>query len=381
MQKALILTLALISPLMVEAQQRQQPRQTISEAEVVEAMPENISAPQQVSPQQVYVVQNAPTQSNAQVVRTQPVTVVEDTPLKESRAEALRRSRVDVEQETETRIVEKLETERLKAEKERADNIMQALEGKKKEEPVYVAPPVQSSPFQYPAATQQVQVAPVQVVESSPVITSDVLKEEMKSESSEERSRFFIGGLGGYADYPGYKNIQGKYAAGFNLGIQFPERIIIEGSMIFSRYDLEVVPAAGNYTYNYYGTSEFMTIKQTNVTIGAKYRLLEGRMSPVVGVLAGYTRRDYTRTQGNYYYPSQYNDIKSQAFDMGLSGGLTIDLNKNFALDFDLKYMFNLSYSVDTTYKESLMNHQANGRKTPEELDYVLIGVGGKVQF
>lgn len=78
---------------------------------------------------------------------------------------------------------------------------------------------------------QPVQVAaPVQVIESSSSISSDSIKEEIKSE---EKPRFYVGGLGGFADYPGYKNIQGKYAAGFNLGIQFPERLIVEGSIIY----------------------------------------------------------------------------------------------------------------------------------------------------
>lgn len=384
MQRALIITLALLSPMAVLAQAKQK----ITTTEVVEALPENLT-----SPQQVYVVQQNPQQTvqaaPQQVIRTQPVTVVEDTPLRESKAEALRRNRVEVEQETETRIVEKLESERMRAEKERADKIMQSLEGKKEEAPVVqaappVVAPVQPSPFQYPAATMQpVQVAaPVQVVEASSSVSSESIKEELKKD--EEKPKFYIGGLGGFADYPGYKNIQGKYAAGFNVGIQFPERFIVEGSLIFSKYDLELVPSGYGSYYNY-GVSEFMDIKQTNISGALKYRVLEGRISPVVGVLAGYTRRDYSMIQRNnynsYYYSTQPNNITSNAFDMGISGGMAVDLSKNFALDMDVKYMFNLSYDVDSAYKTSLVNNQANSRKSPEELDYVIIGVGGRLTF
>lgn len=51
MQRALILTVALLSPMAVLAQ----PKQRVTTTEVVEAMPENLTAPQQV-----YVVQQNP---------------------------------------------------------------------------------------------------------------------------------------------------------------------------------------------------------------------------------------------------------------------------------------------------------------------------------
>lgn len=146
---------------------------------------------------------------------------------------------------------------------------------------------------------------------------------------------------------------------------------------------LKIIPSGYGSYYNY-GVSEFMDIKQTNISGGLKYRILEGRISPVVGALAGYTRRDYSMVQGNtysYYNSNQPNSVTSHAFDMGLSGGLAVDLTKNFALDMDVKYMFNLSYDVDSSYKSSLVNNQAGNRKSPEELDYVLIGVGGRLSF
>ncbi len=56
-------------------------------------------------------------------VQKQPVTYIQDTPLEESKAERLRKTRQSVEVETEQRIVEKLEQSRLEDEKKRQQSI------------------------------------------------------------------------------------------------------------------------------------------------------------------------------------------------------------------------------------------------------------------
>lgn len=380
MQKALVLTLALLSPTVILAQQVQ----SIASQEVVEAMPQNITAPQLVTtvPQQQVVTVPAQNTQPAQqvnvVYRTQPLTVVEDTPLRESKAEQLRKSRIEVEQATENRIVEKLEEERMKAERERAEKLLLSLEGKK-EEPVVtvqpVAPVVQQpvTPFQYPALSQPIQVAPTQIVsEPAPIVSSDVLKEEFKEEKKEE-AKFYVTGMGGFADYPGVSNIKGMYAAGFTAGMAFPERVLVEGGAIFSKYKLEEVPA-------YYTGTLLPVIKdmnQMNLLGAVKYQILDGRIRPVVGLIGGYTKRTYSDRQ---YFVYQSNEITSHAFDMGLSGGVDVKLTDNFGVSADLRYMFNISYDVDSPYEMSFAN-PTNGRPTPEELDYYLFSVGARLQF
>ena len=60
-------------------------------------------------------------QVNVQPVQKQPTTVIEATPLTESRAEKMRRARQDTELQTEQKIVEKLEQSRIEDEKKRSD--------------------------------------------------------------------------------------------------------------------------------------------------------------------------------------------------------------------------------------------------------------------
>lgn len=370
MQKAFF-TLILMAPLTVLAQQIVVQPQTVVQPEVVDvAATSNIVAPQQISapvatPQQIYVVQPAP----QPVVPPQQISVVEDTPLKESKAEALRRSRMEVEAETEQRIVEKLETERMKAERERAEQITKALDGKKEEEakPAEVAP----VPVIQPAQMQPIQQAPVVSVSEADTVIATATP-EIKEEIKEEKARIYVSGMGGIGDYPGVKNVQGMYAAGFAAGVIFPERLIAEGSFLMSTYDVEPVSGYNNPIY-----PNIKQIDQMNFLGAVKYQLLDGRIRPVLGVLAGYTKRVYSDKQYYYY---QGPDITSHAFDMGLSAGADVELAKNFAVGMDFRYMWNMSYRVEGQYQASLINPQQFG-KPVESLDYFLLTFGGRLTF
>ena len=386
MQKSLVYMLMAVSPLvavvalaqtttiMPAAPQGQNQRQVIRADEVVEADNRNI-----MPPQQVYVVQNAPNQNApnnqqqapAVVMRPQQVTVVEDTPLKESRAEGLRRSRMEVEAETEQRIVERLESERMRAEKERSDRIAKALEGKA-EEPAPVQPAVQQVPIVQPMQMQPIQQAPVvAVVEPMPVVSasSESIKDDLQP--VEEKTRFYVSGLGGFGDYPGISNIKGVYAAGVSVGMIFPERLIAEGSLLFSTYDVEPVTGYLNPVY-----PMIKQMDQTNVTAGVKYQIMDGRIRPTIGVLGGYTRRIYSDRQ--YYRSSP--DVTSHAFDVGVSTGADVELSKTFSMGMDFKYFWNMTYRVDTAYQTSMVNPQQFGRPV-EGLEYYLLTFGARLTF
>ncbi|MBV2168346.1 MAG: hypothetical protein KUL82_06530, partial [Bdellovibrio sp.] len=127
-----------------------------------------------VSGQPIYILNQATPTSTAQLqqsqIQKQPTTVIEASPLSESRAEQIRRARQDAELQTEQRIVEKLEQSRMEDEKKRAgvlfgDKFNQLDNGQQQQQAV-----------QQPVYAQPVQVQ--QVVEPKEN-TRDIVREEI----------------------------------------------------------------------------------------------------------------------------------------------------------------------------------------------------------
>lgn len=335
-------------------------------------------------------------------IQAQPQIVVEETPLKESRADLLRKKRVEKEQETEQRIVERLEDERMKAEEERANKLLGNLNQAAPAPVAPVAPQttpsafdaVQSYPEQPSAAAPAPVAAPVAVqppvaqpvvVQAAPSENDEVdagkdlsLKEELDdlhTEAPSTASKFFISGIAGVANYASVKNVKGVYAAGVGGGVMFEDGLSFEASFLMSSYDVE----QQSYYYSLYPT--ITELQQKNMNAGVKYRVLKNKVSPTVGALASYTLREYSNLQYPVGFPftASYS-ASSQAFDMGLSAGADLRLSDSFEVGVDLKYFFNLTYRIDSKYQTSFVNPMRD--ETPiEKLNYYVFGVNMKVLF
>lgn len=328
----------------VEAQNLAQP------AQVVQSAPGTISQPTQV----VNVQSNAPVST--------PVTVVEESPLRESKADAIRRQRMDIETQTEQKIVEKLETERIRAERERAEKLSQALDGG-----------VSEAPYRdkTPEVNHQAPPQIVYVKEPTTVVVADSKPEVVKPSTN----RFSVSALGGIGDYPSLRNVKGIYAAGVVLGLEFQDPFIVEGGIMYSSFDVQPVDQFNPYVNTgYYPVIKAMD--QTNYFGGLKYLLLEGQVRPTVGALVSYTRRVYKDKQ--YYYPGP--EITSNAFDGGISTGLDVVLSKNFSASLDMRYLFNLSYRIDGAPQSSIINPGQFNRPV-EEFSYYHVTVGARFTF
>src|SRR5690606_19337259 len=145
--------------------------------------------------------------------------LVQDTPLQESNADKLRKQRVEMEQQTESKIVEKLEESRMKAEQDRATKLLSNIEGAedKKEEKKEEEKVVEVAPTPVVVAPQAIQVvAPEEpIVEPAPVSVSaelSKLEEEPKSQT-----KMFMSLDGGFLSYSA-DNIQTVGAAGVTVG-------------------------------------------------------------------------------------------------------------------------------------------------------------------
>lgn len=318
------------------------------------------------------------------VVVSQPTTVVEATPLEESKAERLRKARQDREVETEQKIVEKLEESRLEDEKKRAEKLFGGkLEEKTDEQPV-AQPPVYTE-HQMPQS-QVIVTAPeekkvtVDDLENTKKEILDAVKAEqsVKMEAPKVEkpgNRYYISGLIGTADYPNAANIEGKGAAGFIVGAELPNSFMVEGGLLYSNYFID------DYFWAT-GDPIFKEMDQYNLGLAVKYSPLKGRFKPLVGASANYTYRKYfdraIYTWNGVYLPDE-NEATTSAFDLGIIAGLEVGISDDFAIGVEYRYNTNLIYRSDSEIIDRM--YRAEGAKLVEESAYSLITIGAKVTF
>lgn len=342
----------------------------------------------------------------APVVQKQETTVIEATPLKESKAEMLRKSRQDAEISTEQNIVVKLEESRLEDEKRRSEvlfgdkfNALSQAKTEQKQDleqaalinnspnstviqqqgavatttPV-IAPAVVSAPV---VDTTPVVVAPVKV-ESKEEIRSEVRAQlsDMQEEKTETRSYF--SGLAGMGDY-GVRNVRGNYSLGFSFGQKFNDRLLAEGSFIYSNFDVE--QRDGGVVCDFYTCTAYPRITRMDQYAGSalvKYQLLGGTIRPVVGGVMSYVYRTFSDSQ----FGNSSNYAQSHALDLGLMGGVDVELSKKFSIGLDARYMFNLTNRTNTSGFQQSFSQSVYGSDTPiERISYMNISLVGTATF
>ncbi len=342
--------------------------------------------------QPIYILNQATPTSTATAqsaqVQKQPVAVIESTPLVESKAEMMRKSRQDAEVQTEQKIVEKLEASRLDDEKRRAD----VLFGNKFDQLQGASTQIKAENSNVTVSQGQVQAQTPVVVQAAPVVTPvepkenirDVVREELAASKNslklEEVApaptevRYFSG-IVGIGDYPDVKNVRGNYSFGAAFGTKY-DSLLVEGSFLYSNYTVEKLDCNC--------VSFFPTLVDTNqyqAAVSAKYQLLDGMVRPVLGGLIAYSYRKYNWNSLPNYAP--YNNYgtssDSHAIDLGVTAGVDLELSKKFALGFEYRYMFNLSSRVDN---QSIIAASQNQYGTPlEKLSYYTMAIAAKVNF
>lgn len=331
---------------------------------------------------------NVQTQTVQVNVQKQPVVVVEETPLVDSRAERLRKSRQDAELQTEQTIVEKLEQSRLEDEKRRAD----ALFGNKLEAqavPEVIIAPVKTVPVVVPQVTES-SVAPAAALPTEPKLTKDDIRGEVKAALAElktqeapkeQKEESYISGTLGLGEYPDAINVRGNYTAGFAVGKVIDEKLVFEGSFLYGNYDIEQMYGGfyDQFTGEYY--PRITEMDQYNVAMNVKYQIFRGRLTPVIGAAVGYTYRSYTDTQ----FAVTDENFTSHALDAGLIAGADLKLTKSFSIGMEYKHMWNITNRQNSGLRSSFQetNGGVYGLKSVavEDLSYYNVGIFGRATF
>ncbi|MCC6278553.1 MAG: outer membrane beta-barrel protein [Oligoflexia bacterium] len=284
----------------------------------------------QATVQPIYIVNPGPNQAAAQV---QPTTQVEAQSVRESRLDAIRKQREEIERQTEEKLQQRIEDDRVQAEKERQERLLAPLG-------IQVAPSnAVSGSAPQTVIVQEKPAVVTTVVTTAPSATSE--------QNSEGGGKFRMGGALGIGSYPTVSNVTPVYSVGFTADYYFPERFAVEGAFSYSSFDITTaVPC-----YYCPNPNLVTTMTQMNFTGGVTYLILKNKLTPVVGGHVGYTRRSYTG-RISYGSPTPYGSSGettsgSNAFDAGLSAGAALVLSERFTIGATIKWFFNLSYRTD----------------------------------
>ncbi|MFS4460322.1 hypothetical protein [Bdellovibrio sp. HCB2-146] len=339
-----------------------------------------------VSGQPIYILNQAtPTstatsQAQQTAVQKQPTTIIEASPLTESRAEQIRRARQDAELATEQRIVEKLETSRMEDEKKRANVLFGDKFNSLNEQPQVQQPVQQAAPI-------VIQQVPVQKVEEPKENTRDIIREELAAAALKTKEEEvqpepvetkYVAGILGVGDYPDTNNVKGQYAMGVAFGSKF-DNIVIEGAFLYSNYRL--TPRTGyyggyGYSYGGYYVPNEIDINQYSGQLAAKVQLFDAIIKPVFGGLVSYSYREQKWANDGYGVPN--NSAKSHAIDVGALVGADLEFNPKYSLGLDFRYMWNLSNRLDAP-AGSIMDSPYYTKV--EKLQYYVLSLVGRVNF
>ena len=326
----------------------------------------------------------------------QPTTIIEASPLTESRADRIRKARQEVEVQTEQKIVEKLELSRIEDERRRSEilfgdkfNQMNASQAAPAVAPVVVATPTPAPVVAAPVVVAAPTPAPVQEV--APVVVAPVAKEERLSkedvrnevsaaledfnkEKDKKTDKWTMGALLGVGEYPDAINVKGSYAVGFTAGKKFQDRMIVEGSFLYSNYSVEQVYGGGVVQGQFY--PRITSMDQYSAGMTAKYQLWQAALRPVVGATLAYTYRAFTDTQFSAYN----SDATSHALDVGGVIGADLEVSETFSLGLDMRYMMNLTSKTSSNFQNSIIYQNKN--TTPiEKFNYYTLGLVGRTTF
>ncbi len=307
-------------------------------------------------------------------VQKQPTTMIEATPLTESRAEQIRKARQDAELQTEQKIVEKLEVSRMEDERKRAS----LLFGDKlnHQEQAAPAPVVQATPVPVQPIIVQAPAAPKED-------TRDIVREEIRAAMKVEEetplapleTRYF-GALAGIGDYPDVRNVRGNYSLGAQFGTVYDSSMIVEGTFMMSNYSVDQVAY-----YNYGTVAGTVDMNQYSGALAAKYQFLSGLIRPVLGGIAQYSYRTFAWSQNGYSYYSNNDTASSHAIDLGVNAGVDIAFSPKFSLGFDMRYMWNMSSRVNSSNNSNYWMPGYQVGTPVEKLQYYVMSLVGRVTF
>ena len=221
-------------------------------------------------------------------------------------------------------------------------------------------------------ANDQAVAQEMQDAETQQIVT------RMQEQKKKNEKNIYISAVIGTGAYPDVNNIQGSYSATIALGYKWNNMIMFEGGFGLTRYQMDVL------NLSIQNRRDNFDIDQYTAFLGAKYRILKGRVVPTVGGILAYTHRAFTLTNP-FNQPVTVETIDagtSQTTDLGLTAGIDYEFSKEFAIGLDVKYMINLA-NKNNQDSNNINSTNFNGYAgtTIERLQHYTAGVSARMSF
>ncbi len=297
--------------------------------EQAEAIAQSEAEPKVVILNNQQVDQKSAHDQKAQV-SNQPVVRVMGTPVSMTYAAELKKSRQDAELQTEQKIVEKLESSRLRDEQERLNKLFVSKTGTL-------------------VSSKTVAVAP----ESHAIQATTV---STISDSTEEKIYAGIQ-VGQSSNFTNVKNLTSYGSFGASAGVISRAGLILESSVFFSQHQLDHSNDYNNNMDNL-GVSNITDLYQVSGLLALKYTPSSSRFKPYVGAFVAYNYWMYQADSDyicDYYSSKSCGDYtKSDGVDIGPVVGMDFFLNNKVSLG------FNMMVSVRNIYNNRSDKYEAH---------------------
>ena len=306
-------------------------------------------------------------------VSNQPVVRVVGTPISNTYATELKKSRHEAELQTEQKIVEQLESSRLRDEQER----LKKLFGEKSAQKTVVT---QSS--------QTVAVEGEKAVDSSEIYAEMVSPVQDKDEDS-----VYMGVHVGQSSNltRALENVNSRGSFGLSFGASDNSGLILESSFLYSKH--EIVQIEDMYKNN--DESILTNVHQLSGVLSLKYTPSSNRLKPYFGVAVSYNYRVYLdNIQSNYSCNGLTlkqcdNQNKSDSVDLGANVGVDFQLNKKISIGFNMLInvlnLYNnnprMPYAYDDDYYYQEYNYERQDQVYIEETNWIIASINAKLYF
>ncbi len=315
-------------------------------------------------------------QSSAQApnISTQPVVRVTGVPITKAPTVELRQSRQEAELMTEQKIVEKLESSRLRDEQERLNKLF-PLESAK----TVVVNGTAITPVDISAQVQ------------APSVVQDTHRENLYF-------GFHGGQFGTILKY--VENLKSYGSFGVSAGSHFQSGIILESSLLFTTHT--IVPRKRDANYRNHADEGYYTdVDQWSGMLAVKYTPFSSRLKPYLGVVIAYNQWIY-RDQYSFdyddceilrtpYCPSR--GFNSHSVDVGLNIGADMKLNNKLSIGLSiLMNVYNIYHNNTTTDPYAAHRREYNRQAQRfgdypykhfkmEEMTWIIASINAKLYF
>ncbi|MDE0119032.1 MAG: hypothetical protein OXM55_03375 [Bdellovibrionales bacterium] len=321
------------------------------------------------------------THSTETSVSHQPVVRVLGTPISTSYAFELKKSRQEAEMQTEQKIVEKLESSRLRDEQERLKKL-----------------------FNTGITTAQVSPQKTVVVEDGHIVDgNEVYAEVVTPLQDKSEDSIYVGIHGGQSSNltRSLKNVNSYGSFGVSFGSYDESGLILESSFFYSKHKLDKgYENLYKNNINNYRESYLTDVHQMSGVLSLKYTPFSRRFKPYAGVAISYNYWIYSADVNSAYtcrgisFKYCSNQVKADSVDLGANFGVDFQMNKRVSIGFNMflnvlnlynnrsnNRKYDYDYKYDYSYYDNRYDTYNFNPIKLEETNWIIASINAKLYF